>query len=218
MNNDELLKTNPSMVTLDMDMNQPYVTETEHKVNSDGSQSTIQRTYTKEAFLMKMINDNENVATQLQSDNQRIETLGNIIEQDNAAQIQLEQIKLAQEQQAAATAIMQQQAMAQQAMFAMMMQQRMMLGFQQMQQQMMIPQMNQQNPQQPLLIGGNVEPQIQQNEQPRFVHGVSEDVEYVVVDDNGQTQYTPPVQTQQPMNPQNDSYNGINFSDIESGL
>lgn len=218
MNNDELLKTNPSMVTLDMDMNQPYVTETEHKVNPDGSQSTIQRTYTKEAFLMKMINDNENVATQLQSDNQRIETLGNIIEQDNAAQIQLEQIKLAQEQQAAATAIMQQQAMAQQAMFAMMMQQRMMLGFQQMQQQMMIPQMNQQNPQQPLLIGGNVEPQVQQNEQPRFVHGVSEDVEYVVVDDNGQTQYAPPVQTQQPMNPQNDSYNGINFSDIESGL
>ena len=218
MNNDELLKTNPSMVTLDMDMNQPYVTETEHKVNSDGSQSTIQRTYTKEAFLMKMINDNENVATQLQSDNQRIETLGNIIEQDNAAQIQLEQIKLAQEQQAAATAIMQQQAMAQQAVFAMMMQQQMMLGFQQMQQQMMIPQMNQQDPQQPLLIGGNVEPQIQQNEQPRFVHGVSEDVEYVVVDDNGQTQYTPPVQTQQPMNPQNDSYNGINFSDIESGL
>ena len=218
MNNDELLKTNPSMVTLDMDMNQPYVTETEHKVNSDGSQSTIQRTYTKEAFLMKMINDNENVATQLQSDNQRIETLGNIIEQDNAAQIQLEQIKLAQEQQAAATAIMQQQAMAQQAVFAMMMQQQMMLGFQQMQQQMMIPQMNQQDPQQPLLIGGNVEPQIQQNEHPRFVHGVSEDVEYVVVDDNGQTQYTPPVQTQQPMNPQNDSYNGINFSDIESGL
>jgi len=224
MNNEDLLKTDSSSEPMNIqmiDMNQPYVTETEQRTNPDGTQSVIQRTYTKEAFLMKMVNDADLAEAKMMQDSQHLNQLESVIDKDNETNLAIEQMKLAQEQ-AKVAAVMAQQQMMQQACAMMMMQQQqqmMMLNYQN--QQQMLPPISNVQPQTRLLIGE----EIQQNQipnRPIIEHGISEDVEYTVVDDNGlqqpnypqQNQFTP--QQQKPIN--NSPYDGINFSDIESGL
>lgn len=212
MENDELLKAGPSGIP---GGDVPWVTERETRINPDGSQSIIERTYAKEAFLLKMVNDSEMEAAKHADEDRRLQQLTDIINNDNASQLAIEQTKLMQQEQQAQFAAQQQMMMQQ--MYLMTCQQNamMMRQAQAAFAPMMLPPQSVEVTADQLLIGDN--------KQPKISHGIAEDVEYVVCDENqfppafDHTQFQPqqPIQTQDTsMNP----YNGINFSDVESGL
>jgi len=214
MENDELLRSDPAGIP---GGDVPWVTERETRINPDGSQSVIERTYAKEAFLLKMVNDSEMEAAKHADEDRRLQQLTDIIDKDNASQLAIEQTKLMQQQQQAQFAAQQQMMMQQ--MYLMTCQQNAMLMRQAQAAfaPMMLPPQSVEVTADQLLLG---EPN--KNNQPKISHGIAEDVEYVVCDENtfppsfGHASFQP----QQPPVQNNGAnpYNGINFSDVESGL